>query len=221
LAHSFTFDRYLLPAMGTAGKWIATLGATVAIGLAYFMAAQLGLSLLAEPADVAVFWPASGVAAGILIVAGRRVGAALVVGVVVGTIAANLLSDRTLLASGLKGFCNAAEAVLVAWLLERWFGRPFTFSDLSRVAGFLAIVGLATATSAIGGAATMTLLHTAAPFWEVWRAWFLSDGVGLVVVTPLVIALGQLWREPPSRGEWIEGAGALALLTLARLYTLD
>jgi len=109
----------------------------------------------------------------------------------------------------------------VAWLIDRWFGRPFTFSDLSRVAGFLAVAGLATATSAIGGAATMALLHNAAPFWEVWRAWFLSDGVGVVVVTPLIIALAQLWREPPSRREWIEGTGALSLLTLARLYTLD
>jgi len=146
---------------------------------------------------------------------------ALAVGVMVGTLAANLMSDRSLTTSILKGFCNAGEAVLVAWLLDRWFGRPFTFSDLSRVAGFLAVAGLATATSAIGGAATMALLHNAAPFWEVWRAWFLSDGVGVVVVTPLIIALAQLWREPPSRREWIEGTGALSLLTLARLYTLD
>jgi len=53
--------------------WIATLVATCAIALAYFFAAQLGLSLLAKPSDVAMFWPASGVAAAILIVGGRRV----------------------------------------------------------------------------------------------------------------------------------------------------
>ena len=63
--------------MGTAGKWIATLVATLTIALAYFLAAQLGLTLLAKPSDVAVFWPASGIAAAILIAAGRRVGVAL------------------------------------------------------------------------------------------------------------------------------------------------
>ena len=63
----------------------------------------------------------------------------------------------------------------------------------------------------------MTLLHTTAPFWDVWRAWFLSDGVGIVVVAPLVIGLGQLWRERPSRGECIEG---LAAMTVVTLYTL-
>src|SRR5262249_16080108 len=125
--------------MGTAGKWIATLGATVAIAVAYFLAAQLGLSLLAKPSDVAVFWPASGLASGILVVAGGRVAVALVAVVVVGTLAANLVSDRSLTTSILKGFCNAGEAVLVAWLLDRWLGRPFIFSDLRRLAGFLAI----------------------------------------------------------------------------------
>jgi hypothetical protein len=44
----------------------------------------------------------------------------------------------------------------------------------------------------------MTLLHTTAPYWEVWHAWFLSDKVGIVVVPPLMIGLGQMWREAPT-----------------------
>jgi integral membrane sensor domain MASE1 len=75
------------------------LGAAFAIALAYFFAAQLGLSLLAKPSDVAVFWPASGIAVGILIAAGRR-GMAAVLGIVLGTVAANLLNDRI---KGIKG----------------------------------------------------------------------------------------------------------------------
>ena len=133
MAHSVTFDRYLLPATRTAGTWIATLGAAITIALVYFLAAQLGLSLLAKPSDVAVFWPASGIAAAILIAAGRRVGIALVLGVMVGSVAANLMSDRSILTSLFVGFCSAGEAVLAAWLLDRWFGRAFTFGDLRRV----------------------------------------------------------------------------------------
>jgi PAS domain-containing protein len=67
----------------------------------------------------------------------------------------------------------------------------------------------------------MTLFHTAAPFWEVWRAWFLADGVGIVVVAPLVIGLRQVWREPPSKGELIEGVGVLGLTALASLYVMS
>ena len=64
----------------------------------------------------------------------------------------------------------------------------------------------------------MTLLHTTASFWDVWRVWFLSNGLGIVVVAPLVIELGRAWREPASRGEAIEGIGVLALLPLISIY---
>ena len=218
MPHSVKIDRYLLPAAGTAGTGIATLGAAAGIAVAYFLAAQLGLSLLATPSDVAVFWPASGLAAGILIAAGRQAGMASVLGIVLGTVAANLLSDRSLSTSILKGFCNAGEAILVAWLLERWFGRPFTFGDLRRVVGFFGAAALATAISAVGGAVIMTALHTSAPFWDVWRTWFLSDAVGIVVVAPLLIEFSQLRRELRVPGEVMEATGALAVLGLASTY---
>jgi len=112
------------------------------------------------------------------------------------------------------------EAVLVAGLIERWFCRPFAFDDLRRVLGFVAAVCLGAAASALGGAATMTLFHTAAPYWDVWRAWFLSDGVGIVMVAPLVISLGQVWRKPPSRAESIEAIGVLSLVALISWYAV-
>ena len=187
----------------------------------YFLTAQLGLLLLAQPSDVAVFWPASGIAAGFLIVSGRRAYSALVVGVVIGTAAANLLGDRSLITSILNGFCNAGEAILVAWLLDRWFGPAFGFADLRRVLGFCVAAALAAAASALGGAATLTMFHTSAPFWEVWRTWFLSDGVGIVVVTPFVVGLVQFWRELPRRDELIEGGAALGLLVVTSVYILS
>ena len=198
----------------------AAVGWAGAVAILYFLAARLGLALLAQPSDVAVFWPASGVAAGILILSGRRTYPALIIGVVIGTVAANLMSDRGVWTSVFNGFCNAGEAVLMAWLLERWFGRTFTFGDIHRVVGFFAAAGIAVATSAVGGATTMTLLHGAGPFWDVWRAWFLSDGVGITVVAPLVIGIGTVWREPPSRGEVIEGVGVLVLLALTSIFVV-
>src|SRR5262245_4601906 len=201
--------------------WRATFGAAGVIAIVYFLAARLGLALLSQPSGVAVFWPASGIAAGILVLTGRRAVAALVIGVVIGTVAANLMSDRNLWTSLFKSIFNAGEAVLVASMLERWFGRPFRFTEPHRVAGFLAAGGLAAATSAIGGAATMTLFHTNAPFWDVWRAWFLSDVIGILVVTPLMIGLSQAWREHPSRGEFVEGIGVIALLGLTSLHAVS
>ena len=218
LANSIKFDRYLVTAAGKASTWM-TIGAAVAIALLYFLAARLGLALLAQPSDVAVFWPASGVATGILVAAGRRAGVAFVAGVLVGTIAANLVSGMTFLTSLLIGFCNTSEALLVAWLLERWCGSAFTFSGVRRVVCFFAAAGLAAATFALGGAAVMAEL-TATPFWEVWRLWFLSHAVGIVVVAPFLIELGQLTRERPNRAKLTEGVGVLSLIILASIYAV-
>src|SRR5262245_30411655 len=215
-------DRYLLPPTAAAGAWMPVFAAAAAIAILYLLAACLGLALRSAGSDVAVVWPASGLAAGILITFGPRARPALIIGVVVGTVAAGLMSDRGLLTSILNGSCNAGEAVLVAWLLERHFGQLFTFADLRRVVGFLVAAGLACAASAVGGATTMTHLHpeTTAPYFDVWREWFLSGWVGLVVVAALLIGSAQTWLKPPSREEWIEGLGVLSLLVAACSYTM-
>ena len=44
------------------------------VAVAYFLAARLGLALLTKPEDVAVFWPAAGIATGILIALGPLCG---------------------------------------------------------------------------------------------------------------------------------------------------
>src|SRR5262245_18431406 len=135
------------------------LGVACAVSIAFFLRARLGFALLAAPSDVAVFWPASGIATGFLIVSGRRAFPALAIGVIDRTIAAGLMSDRSPLTSLCNGFFNAGESLLVAWLLDRWFGQTFTFCDLRHVGGFLAAAGIATAASAFGGATTLTQLH--------------------------------------------------------------
>ena len=207
-----------LPSLRAGNGWILALGIMAGTAIAYFLAARLGLALMIQ--EVAVFWPASGIAVGILITMGRGVRAAVVIGVIAATVAANVMGDRSLWTSVFKGFCNAGETVLTAWLIEQWFGRTFAFVGVLRLLGFLTAACIGAAASAVGGAATMTLLHTSEPFGDVWLAWFLSDGVGIVVVAPLIIGLGQLWRELPSRGEWIEGVSVLALLSLTSLLVV-
>lgn len=167
-----------------------------------------------------MFWPASGISAGILIGMGRRAQWPVVIGVVAATILANLMGDRTLLAAIFNGFCNAGEAVLTAWLIERWFGRPFALDSMSRVLGFLAAAGLAAATAAVGGAASMRLFHVTAPVFDIWRSWFLSDALGIITIAPLAIGIAQLVRQPPPWREAIEGIAALALLALGTAVVL-
>jgi integral membrane sensor domain MASE1 len=77
-------------------QWVGFLGLTVGVGVSYYLAARLSLGLLTKPEGVAVFWPAAGVAAGVLIALGPRARWPVVVGTMVATVVANVLGDRSL-----------------------------------------------------------------------------------------------------------------------------
>src|SRR5262245_63527915 len=74
-----------------ARAWTSTAGWGVVIGIAYFLTSRLGHSLLVPPLGLAVFWPASGIAVGILMTLGRRALRGLAVGLMVSNIDSHLL----------------------------------------------------------------------------------------------------------------------------------
>jgi integral membrane sensor domain MASE1 len=111
---------------------------TVGVALAYFVAGRLSLALLEQVDGVAVFWPAAGVASGILIALGPSARWPVVVGVVAATIAANLLGDRNIWSSVFFAVANAGEALIVAGLIHRLCGSPFELNELRRVRASLA-----------------------------------------------------------------------------------
>ena len=67
------------------------------------------------------------------------------------TVVANLLGDRNILGSIAFALCNAGEAILIAGLIERFFGSPFSLNTLRRVLGLLAATIIGTGVSGIGG----------------------------------------------------------------------
>jgi len=194
-------------------RWAGAIGLAVAVGIAYFLAARLSLDLLTKPDGVAVFWPASGVAAGVLIGLGPRARWPVVAGAMAATIVANLLGDRTVLGSLVFALCNAAEAVIAAGLIERNFGPVFNLNRLRHVLGLLAAAIIGTALSGVGGTLGFKYFHnSAAPALTTWQHWVASDGLGILTVAPLLIGLASAAREPPPRREVIEGLVALVIL---------
>jgi integral membrane sensor domain MASE1 len=190
--------------------WTRAIGLAIAVGIVYFVAAQLGLELLTQPDGVAVFWPAAGVSSGTLIALGRDARVPVVSGAMVATVIANLMGDRNVLGATAFGLCNAGEALLTAWLIERYFGSPFCFDRLRNVLGLLAAAVVATAASGLAAMVAYKLFHSpTAPVWTTWLHWFASDAIGIITVAPLAIGLAEAVREPPPRNEILEGIAAL------------
>src|SRR5260370_40334194 len=110
--------------LGTAAKQTVVLGrhplasgvnviSTVGVALAYFFAARLSLALLAPVDGVAVFWPAAGVASGILIALGSAARGAVVVGVLASTTAGNFLAAPIPGNSAVESCPHAGHALLL------------------------------------------------------------------------------------------------------------
>jgi PAS domain S-box-containing protein len=201
------------PAVGL-NLWVGRVGVFIAVGVAYFLAAQLGLALLTTAEHVAVFWPASGIAVGILVALGARARGPVAAGVIAATVAANLMADRSVWNALAFGLCNAGEALLAMWLIERWFGPAFSLDSLRRVLGFFAAAAVATATAAVPASGAMTLFGSStAAFLDIWEVWFASDALGIITVAPVLIGVAAAVRDAPLWRELLEGTLAVVAVT--------
>src|SRR5262249_13062800 len=82
-------------AVSKRGLWLGRLCLAIAVGVAYFFAAQMSLALLTKPDGVAVFWPAAGISSGSLIALGSIARLPVTFGVLTASTIASLLGDRS------------------------------------------------------------------------------------------------------------------------------
>src|SRR5258707_8767599 len=115
--------------------WIGAIGLAIAVGIAYFLAAQLSLTLLAEPDGVAVFWPAAGVSSGVLIALGRDGRLPVAGGAMIATVIANLMGDRNVWSATAFALCNAGEALLAGMADRALFRFGFQPRQATQCAG--------------------------------------------------------------------------------------
>jgi integral membrane sensor domain MASE1 len=144
----------------------------------------------------------------------------VVVGVMAATLVANLLGDRNLESSIFFAVANALEAVVIAGLIERFYGSPFELDKLQRVVGLFATTIAGTMVSGLFGTLGFALFHSSiASIPTIWLHWFASDTLGTITVAPLAIGLGSLMRDIPRRSLRKEGWRLCWLLSSARAWS--
>ncbi len=196
----------------TAWTWLRSIGIAAAVGVAYFLAAELSNSFLITPETV-IFWPAAGISAGLLISLWSIARWPVLVGVMVGTATANLLRHFGVAATAAWVVGNTAEPLIIAGLIQHYFGANFKIDRLYSVLGLFA--------AAIIGTVAASTWWTFVYHWVFaslnepaanWMHWIVSDFAGIASVAPLVIGLPAALRQPPPRREAIESFAALAIL---------
>ena len=160
----------------------------------YVVAARAGLMMDAVGGFATLVWPPSGLALAALLLFGRR----LWPGILIGAFAANLLNGAPILVALGISAGNTLEAVLAVYALRRIPDFEPSLERLVDVIGLIVFAAvLSTMVAATIGVTSLYLggiisLPQAA---ETWRAWWLGDLIGDLLVAPVLL----VWATPPRR----------------------
>ena len=148
----------------------------------------LGIVLSRQSEGVATIWLSNGLIFGLLITQPKRLWLVyFLAGLTADTLADLLYGDPFRVAIGVS-LANSIEVVTSCLLLTLWFDSPLDLSKRRSLVGFLVISVLgATAIASALGAWWTVLLIGGAPWWQMFRTWYLGDMLGMAVLAPMVI----------------------------------
>jgi signal transduction histidine kinase len=164
----------------------------VAVAALYVLAARAGLQLDAISGFATLVWPPTGIALAALLLGGYG----LWPGVFLGAVVANVLTGAPIVVAIGIGVGNTLEAVFAAYALGRIPRFRLSLDRVRDVIGFILFaVGLAPLVAATIGVTTLHLggLVPRDAIGDTWRAWWLGDSIGAVLVAPVII----VWATKP------------------------
>ena len=161
----------------------------LALAIVYVIAARIGLTLGAVSGFATLVWPASGIALAALVCCGYR----LWPGIFVGAAVVNVIVGAPPLVGVGIGIGNTLEALLGAYLLNRVADFSPSLDRVRDVLAVLAAAVLSTTVAATVGVGTLSAAGLVAQgqFLVTWRAWWIGDAIGDVLVAPLILVW---WR---------------------------
>lgn len=170
------------------------IGLNLFLAVVYFAAAELGLSLASLHSNVTPVWPPAGIAIAALLIFGPQ----LWPGILVGALAANLLTNIPVGSAIGIAFGNTLQALVAYWLLLRVMRWRRTLDSVGEVMSFVVCAAvMAPLVSATIG--SLSLCLGGAPwsrFTPLWLTWWMGDGFGALIVGSLLLS----WSKPGKIG---------------------
>jgi len=161
--------------------WAAALG----VGVLYFLAGKLGLAFAIVHANATAVWPPAGIALAAVLLLGRRVWPAIFAGAFLVNIstAGSIVSSLGIAAG------NTLEALIGAFLVERFANGAAAFDRAQDIFKFVAAALVSTMIDATLAVSTLAVTgHARWPdFGPIWLTWWLGDAAGDLVVTPFLL----------------------------------
>ncbi|MBV5334880.1 MAG: PAS domain S-box protein [Sulfuricurvum sp.] len=153
----------------------------------YILAHQLSF-LFPDSANVIMLvWPAGGVALAAFLLFPRRLWPALIIAFFISGVGADIfLAGRSFMIGAGFMIANIVESVGCASLIL-YFSKDF--QNFTRAREVLALIAGTLFVNAISSciAAFVSVLFRGASFADSWQTWFISDGLGILLIGPLIV----------------------------------
>ncbi len=168
--------------------------AYLALAVAYVAGGKLGLMLALPPGYASPVFPPAGIAIAAAFIGGGRT----LPWIFLGSLVLNVWVGYTAGEASMFGVAVAAiiavasmlQAAVAGWLLRRVIGHPESLGlrDILFFAALAPVMCVTSATLSVAGLWALGVVGTAAVAAQ-WGAWWLGDTLGVVVLSPLVLAV--------------------------------
>jgi TolB-like protein/integral membrane sensor domain MASE1/class 3 adenylate cyclase len=182
------------------------------LAVIYFMAGKLGLMLASLHASASPVWPPAGIALAGLLLLGYRAWPAIFIGAfLVNVTTAGNVATSFAIATG-----NTLEALVGAWLVNRFADGTNVFDRPQGVFKFALVAAISTIISPAFGLTSLSFAGFAdwANYGAIWLTWWLGDVAGDLVFTPLVLLWSVTSKRRWNKKEAAEVGALLLLLVL-------
>src|SRR5437016_4700908 len=182
------------------------------LAVIYFIAGKLGLMLASLHASASPVWPPAGIALAGLLLLGYRAWP----GIFIGAFLVNVTTAGNVATSFAMATGNTLEALVGAWLVNRFAGGTNVFDRLQGVFKFALAAGISTIISPAFGVTSLGVAGFAdwANYGAIWLTWWLGDATGDLVFTPLVLLWSVASKRRWNKKEAAEVGALLLLLVL-------
>lgn len=165
------------------------------LAIAYFLAHGISFFFPDTKNVILLIWPAGGIGLAAFLLNRRKLWPYLALAFFIAGISASVfLADRTFLTSFGFMVANMIESISCA-LLILYVSNDFQkFEKVKEVLALIAGTLLINAVTACIGALT-AVMTTGAAFGESWWSWYISDGLGILLVGPFLVSWLNKIRE--------------------------
>src|SRR5436189_666312 len=188
------------------------------LAVIYFIAGKLGLMLASLHASASPVWPPAGIALAALLLLGYRAWP----GIFIGAFLVNVTTAGNVATSFPIATGNTLEALVGAWLVNRFAGGTNVFDRPQGVFKFALAAGISTIISPVFGLTSLGVAGFAdwANYGAISLTWWLGDATGDLVFTPLVLLWSVTSKRRWNKKEAAEVGALLLLLVLLAGWSL-